>query len=171
MAPWALEPQTATGGTAKVRGNSYTTYSSWVGLWIGKSRRNQNRPTFFPERFSIVFLDSRHLGADRLYPTSGSVDLAVMHRLLTLNSIVFLLVPAATKKARNISRASGRACPDFWQIFGKQLFEGGCDGRQNSKYPHKYWGFMVGLGGHEPPTSPLSVLRSLVPQLAVILAI
>jgi hypothetical protein len=30
---------------------------------------------------------------------------------------------------------------------------------------------MVGLGGLEPPTSPLSVLRSLVPQLAVILAI
>ena len=27
---------------------------------------------------------------------------------------------------------------------------------------------MVGLGGLEPPTSPLSVLRSLVPRLAVI---
>jgi hypothetical protein len=76
--------------------------------------------------------------------------------------MVFLLAPAATKQARNTSRASGWACPDFWQIFGKQLFEGECDGPQNSKYPHKYWGFMVGLGGLEPPTSPLSVLRSLV---------
>jgi hypothetical protein len=84
------------------------------------------------------------------------VDLAVVHGLLTLSSIVFLVAPAATKKAQNISRASGWACPDFWQIFGKQLFEGECDGRQNSKYPHKYWGFMVGLGGLEPPTSPLS---------------
>jgi hypothetical protein len=56
-----------------------------------------------------------------LYPTSGSVDLAVVHRLLPLSSIVFLLAPAA-KKARNISRASGWACPDFWQIFGKFVF-------------------------------------------------
>jgi hypothetical protein len=70
------------------------------------------------------------------------------------------LAPAATKKARNIWRASGWACPDFWQIFGKQLFEGECDGRQNSKYPHKYWGVLVGLGGLEPPTSPLSGARS-----------
>jgi hypothetical protein len=85
------------------------------------------------------------------------VDLAVAHRLLTLGS-------AATKKARNISRASGLACPDFWQIFGKQLFEGECDGRQNLKYPHKHWGFMVGLGGLEALTSPLSILRSLVPH-------
>jgi hypothetical protein len=58
--------------------------------------------------------------------------------------------------------ASGWPCSDFWQIFGKQLFEGECDRRQNSKYPHKYRGFMVGQGGLEPPTSPLSVLRSLL---------
>jgi hypothetical protein len=39
------------------------------------------------------------------------------------------------------------ACPDSWQIFGKQLFEDECDGLQNSKYPHKYWRIMVGLRG------------------------
>jgi hypothetical protein len=49
--------------------------------------------------------------------------------------------------------------PDCWQIFGEQLLEGECDGRQSSKYPHKYWGVLVGLGGLEPPTSPLSVGR------------
>jgi hypothetical protein len=38
------------------------------------------------------------------------------------------------------------------RIFGKflaNLFEGECDGRQNSKYPHKYWGVLVGLGHRE----------------------
>jgi hypothetical protein len=59
------------------------------------------------------------------------------------------LAPVATKKARKILRAFGWACPEFWQIFGKQLFDGECDGRQNSKSPHKYWRFMVGLNSFD----------------------
>ena len=47
------------------------------------------------------------------------MDVAVVHRLLTRSSIVFLLV--ATKKARKILRASGWAS-EFWQIVGKQLY-------------------------------------------------
>jgi hypothetical protein len=32
------------------------------------------------------------------------------------------------------------------------------------QHPVTYWKQMVGLGGLEPPTSPLSVLRSLLPE-------
>ena len=52
--------------------------------------------------------------------------------------------------------------PENWQIVGKWFFQRGSIKQKKWKSPHKYWGFMVGLGGLEPPTSPLSVLRSLV---------
>ena len=70
--------------------------------------------------------------------------------------------------------ASGNALVDprqtvreIWQIFGKMGFD------DNSRYEGKvrmaayllFW--MVGLGGLEPPTSPLSVLRSSVSYLVV----
>jgi hypothetical protein len=35
-------------------------------------------------------------------------------------------------------------------------FAGNSGERQKREWPHKHWGFMVGLGGLEPPTSPLS---------------
>src|SRR6267378_3686671 len=39
-------------------------------------------------------------------------------------------------------------------------FAGNSGERQKREWPHKHWGFMVGLGGLEPPTSPLSGARS-----------
>jgi hypothetical protein len=50
--------------------------------------------------------------------------------------------------------------PAFWQIFGKWVFERKCGKWERRESPHKHWGFMVGLGGLEPPTSPLSGARS-----------
>jgi len=75
-------------------------------------------------------------------------------------------VPQRDCSKRPLRAAS--AYPYFWQIFGKMVFRGRFRNRESDKTPV----FTVsGLGGLEPPTSPLSVLRSLVPQLAVILAI
>ena len=65
VGPWGLEPQTSTvsmpligftttyktAGTAKVRGSSYKTY--FLGLGLEKAGELQNRPTYFPERFSM----------------------------------------------------------------------------------------------------------------------
>src|SRR6266403_2499330 len=39
-------------------------------------------------------------------------------------------------------------------------FAGNSGERQKREWPHKHRGFMVGLGGLEPPTSPLSWARS-----------
>jgi len=58
---------------------------------------------------------------------------------------------------------------EFWQIFGKMGFGDNppCEGKVRIA-AYLLMILMVGLGGLEPPTSPLSVLRSLVPRLAVI---
>src|SRR6266478_2720181 len=39
-------------------------------------------------------------------------------------------------------------------------FAGNSGEWQKREWPHRHWGFMVGLGGLEPPTSPLSGARS-----------
>jgi hypothetical protein len=43
-----------TAGTAKVRGSSYKTYFCGLGCGLEKAGELQNRPTYFPERISIV---------------------------------------------------------------------------------------------------------------------
>jgi hypothetical protein len=51
---------------------------------------------------------------------------------------------------------SGSDCPESWQAVRKWLFERGSVKQKKWKSPHKYWGFLAGLGGLEPSTSPLS---------------
>src|SRR6266481_282598 len=59
--------------------------------------------------------------------------------------------------------AGASGCPEIWQIFGKTDFID--DFPQTGKVriaAYLLMIVMVGLGGREPPTSPLSVLRPLV---------
>jgi hypothetical protein len=68
------------------------------------------------------------------------------------------------REGQNSAIAFVSALPESWQIVGKWFFQRGSVTQKEWKSPHKHWRFMVGLGGLEPPTSPLSVLRSLVPR-------
>ena len=51
---------------------------------------------------------------------------------------------------------------NFWQIFGKSLFRSRPQKGKSENCRIFIDDLMVGLGGLEPPTSPLSVLRSSV---------
>jgi hypothetical protein len=76
---------------------------------------------------------------------------------------VFANSVGPNKAAVNAMIASASAGPESRQIVGKWFFQRGSVTQKKWKSPHKHWRFVVGLGGLEPPTSPLSVLRSLVP--------
>ena len=68
-------------------------------------------------------------------------------------------------------KQSVNPCARSWCLRGRHMaipkvdksltkgFTGNSGERQKREWPHKHW-LMVGLGGLEPPTSPLSVLRS-----------
>jgi hypothetical protein len=60
------------------------------------------------------------------------------------------------------------ACPNLWQIFGKMGFDDNSPEEGKVRITaYLLVILMVGLGGLEPPTSPLSELRSLATDLPV----
>ena len=94
---------------------------------------------------------------------SGSMERAYC-RGEGLSTRISVSLPFGDGVANRAAERSVCVCigsPESWQIVGKWLFQRGSVKQKKWKSPHKHWGFMVGLGGLEPPTSPLSVLRSL----------